>query len=146
MMQRTNNSKKKNCYKVHSCSVVAIFNWFDSASNVVNAFRRGSLLSSSQLCAPKQTKKLNKTIDKEMSMILPTKRSRKEGTREKNNELIIKSGIRWLSSAGYSAYKLTPKRKPVIWSVELEYLQIVTAITKGKNQQVCKQNITNWKK
>ena len=42
-----------------SCSVVAIFNWFDSASDVVNAFRRGSLLSSSQLHPPKQTNTSN---------------------------------------------------------------------------------------
>ena len=63
-----------------SCSVVAIFNWFDSASDVVNAFRRGSLLSSSQLRCPKQ----NQT----------------QKDNEKNNERQRKLGIGWLGSAG----------------------------------------------
>lgn len=44
-----------------------------------------------------------------------------------------KSNTRWLGSAGKSAYKSIPEEwiqrgRPVIWSVELEYYQVVTAI------------------
>jgi hypothetical protein len=54
--KQTSITAKKYSTKIHSCLVVPIFNWFDSASDVVNAFTRGSLLSSSQLRCRTQTK------------------------------------------------------------------------------------------
>lgn len=85
-------------------------------ASVLTAFRRGSLVSSSQHYVP------------------PSDGEKKQtgiSCREKIFRIANKQRkIRWLSSAGKSAYRsISYTERPVIWSVELEFYRVVTAIS-----------------
>jgi hypothetical protein len=85
-------------------------------ASVLTDFRRGSLVSSSQQYVP------------------PSDGEKKQtgiSCREKIFRIANKQRkIRWLSSAGKSAYRsISCRERPVIWSVELEFYRVVTAIS-----------------
>jgi hypothetical protein len=93
-------------------------------ASVLNAFRRGSLLSSSQQPPPtEETKK--KSLDDKIRA-----KNRQINTRTKGNQMARFSGVIGIQ------INLMYRERPVIWSVELEYYRVVTAITPVEGEPI----------
>lgn len=85
-------------------------------ASVLTAFRRGSLVSSSQHQVPPSNGEKSKRGKNHPEKIFRIANKQRK--------------IRWLSSAGKSAYRsVSCRERPVIWSVELEFYRVVTAIS-----------------
>lgn len=90
-------------------------------ASVLNSFRRGSSVSSSQQSVPRSSGKKKARENKKPR---PKKIFRIENKRGPKKE------FGWLGSAGKSAYRsISYTERPVIWSVELEFYRVVTAIS-----------------
>jgi hypothetical protein len=90
-------------------------------ASVLNSFRRGSSVSSSQQSVPRSSGK---------KKARENKKNRTKKIFRIENKRDPKKEIGWLGSAGKSAYRsISYTERPVIWSVELEYYRVVTAIS-----------------